>query len=345
MTTAIAGVDVVALDAWRQRELPGVAPFVAIERIAGGRSNLAFILTGEDDRRWVLRRPPLGHVLATAHDVVREARIMVAAAGTVPVPRVVGIAEDDTVLGAPFFVMEFVDGRVLRNAEAAAEAPTVCRAGAGGALVEALAALHAADVDQLGLGHLRRPSPYIERQLGRWKKQWDATTDGTHSLMDDLHRYLVANAPTGGVEVLVHSDPKLDNCVLGDDGSLRALLDWELAAIGEPLADLAMALALWAEPGDDEVALQDPPTRVGGFAPRVELVERYRAAAATPADDDALAYYLTFSYWKLAGIVQGVRFRLERAAMGDGAPDPAPFAAQVERLARLADRARSGADR
>jgi aminoglycoside phosphotransferase (APT) family kinase protein len=316
------------LTQWLVREL-GFAPPVRFDRIAGGRSNLTFFVTDALGRTAVLRRPPLDGVLATAHDVVREARIIGALAGTaVPVPEVLGVCEEPE-SGGPFFVMERVDGLVLRTTADAQGAPATARAGAGEALVDALAALHACDVGAIGLDDLVRRSGYLERQLRRWRSQLEHAVEPP-SLLFEVHDALVDAIPSAGPQVLTHGDFRIDNCILGPDGSVRAVLDWELASVGDPIADLALLLVYWREAGDPmlDEAYVGAPTAVPGFALRRDLLARYQAR--TGAVVEHLPVYLAFAEWRLACILQGVVDRHASGVMGEvdsGAGMPASLVA------------------
>jgi aminoglycoside phosphotransferase (APT) family kinase protein len=303
------------LTQWLVREL-GFAPPVRFDRIAGGRSNLTFFVTDASGRTAVLRRPPLDGVLATAHDVVREARIIGALAGTaVPVPEVFGVC-DEPASGGPFFVMERVDGLVLRTTADALGAPAAARAGAGEALVDALAALHACDVVAIGLGDLVRRSGYLERQLRRWRAQLEHAVEPP-PLLFEVHDALVDAIPPAGPQVLTHGDFRIDNCILGPDGSVRAVLDWELASVGDPIADLALLLVYWREAGDPmlDESYVGAPTAVPGFALRRDLLARYETR--TGAVVEHLPVYLAFAAWRLACILQGVVDRHASGAMGE----------------------------
>ena len=310
-----------------------LGPPTAFDVLGQGKSNLTFALTDASGRRAVLRRPPTGPLLPTAHDVLREARIMAALAPTgLPVPKVLATCSDPEVIGAPFALFELVDGVSVHDRRSAGAQTEPWRSQVGLELVAALGDLHALAPAELGLADLARPGAYVERQLRRWHQQWTATADGTVPLMGAVHDRLAADPPTQQRAVLVHSDPKLDNCVFGRDGRLRALVDWELATIGDPLADLGLLLAYWAEADDGETALQDPPSAVHGFATRTELVARYRAT--TDLDLSELPVYLAFSYWKIGCIVQGVLARRRRS--GEASDGVAPFERQVARLAVMA---------
>jgi aminoglycoside phosphotransferase (APT) family kinase protein len=340
VTSAAPGIDLDRLATWVGNTGIDLQGRLTATPLGSGKSNLTATIRDARGEAVVLRRPPLGPLLPTAHDVVREARIIGALGpSAVPVPAVLGTCEDEAVIGAPFVVFELVDGLVLRDAATAGLVSAACRERAGFGLVDALHAVHATDVHAVGLGDLARPGNYVERQLHRWQRQWEATADGSVPLMDEVHARLVAAPPEQQRTSLVHSDPKLDNCVLGDDGELRALVDWELATVGDPLADLGLMLAYWAEPSDETVALQDPPTRVPGFATRDELVARY--AARSDLDLGPLDRYLAFSYWKVGCIVQGVLSR-RRANPGVDPADLEPFERQVPRLAAMAASALGG---
>jgi aminoglycoside phosphotransferase (APT) family kinase protein len=312
---ADAVLDTAPLERWLTGEA-AMAPPVDFDQIAGGRSNLTFVVTDASGRRVVLRRPPLGELLATAHDVVREARIIAALGPTaVPVPAVVG-ATSDPEQGGPFFVMEHVEGLVVRTRADAEQLPDATRAGAGEALVTALAELHRCDLDAVGLGDLSRRSGYIERQLRRWRAQLDHA-DAPPALLFEVHEQLVRRLPDAGIEALTHGDFRIDNCILGPGGEVRAVLDWELATIGDPLADLALLLVYWRQPDDpalDETTLGSP-TAVAGFATRDELIARY--VDLTGASVDRLPLYLAFAAWRLACILQGVFDRQDAGALGD----------------------------
>ena len=284
-----------------------------------------------------MRRPPAGPLLPTAHDVVREARIVASLAGTpVPVPAVLGVCDDPAVIGAPFVMYELVAGSAVTDRASAEAATALVRERSGPSFVAALGALHAIDVEAVGLGDLVRPGNYVERQLSRWSRQWEAS-GGDHPQMAGVYRDLVAGVPAQQRAALVHADPKLDNCILGDDGEVRALVDWELSTVGDPLADLGALLAYWGEPGDAAVALQDPPTVVDGFSTRAALIAAY--SARSDLDLTALPVYVAFSFWRIACIVQGVVARMTAR----GEPGVEAFARQVDRLAGLAAGALDGA--
>ncbi|WP_375385265.1 phosphotransferase family protein [uncultured Microbacterium sp.] len=325
-----------SFEQWLPDALDGWTAPTAFTLIAGGRSNVTLLATDAREQRVVLRMPPPGTLLATAHDVVREARIIDSLRDAVPVPRVLATDADGGVAGAPFAAFEFVEGAVLRGSAAAGEATPAARAAAGYSLVDALAALHALSPQELGLSDLVREGDYVGRQLRRWTRQMTSGGGRHRDVLVALGERVGRAVPPQHHVALVHGDPKLDNCILSQDGTLRAIVDWELSAVGDPLADVALMIAYWAEPGDRHTALQDPPTRVPGFATRQELLDRY--AAASGRDLAAIGSYLAFSYWKLACIVAGVVDRSER----DGSMDSVAserFHRQVQRLADLTEQA------
>ena len=296
--------------------MPALHEPLRFELITGGLSNLTYRVTDAEGRRWVLRRPPLGHVLATAHDMGREHTIISALGPTpVPVPPVVGLCTDDAVNGAPFFVMDFVDGRVVRDVEQARMLAPEARAAAGRNLIDVLADIHAVDVDAVGVGDLGRREAYLERQLRRWNRQWEATRTDDLPLVDEVHDRLVAAIPDQGPATIVHGDYRLDNCLLGEDGSVRAVLDWELCTLGDPLADVGLMLDYWVEPGSAPAPGLPTATTLEGFASKAELLDRY--AERSGRDVSMMGYYQAFGYWKLACILQGVIVRYAAGAMGE----------------------------
>ncbi|HEX7096654.1 MAG TPA: phosphotransferase family protein [Acidimicrobiales bacterium] len=330
-----AGLDAERVTAWLSSHIPDIEPPLTFTLIAGGRSNLTYRVEDSAGRRWALRRPPLGHVLATAHDVAREHRIMSALAPTeVPVPEPVALCEDVDVNGAPFYVMSFVDGVVLRDIPTAEAFDAALRPEASRSLVDALAAIHAVDVDAVGLGQLARREGYIERQLKRWRTQYEATRSIEAPAIERAHELLAAKVPKQGPAGIVHGDFRLDNCIFGPDGHVAAVLDWELCTLGDVLADLGQLLVYWTEPGEDG-ALESPPTTVPGFFTRDELVARY--AERTGRDLSQLDFYVAFAAWKVACILDGVHKRYAAGAMG--APPEHGLDSFRKRVLKLAERA------
>ena len=236
---------------WLEANVDGaVGPFTA-ELIGGGRSNLTFTVTGADGRRLVVRRPPLGHVLATAHDVAREHRIIAALGPTpVPVPAALGLCTDEAVNGAPFYVMGFVDGEVLDTPEKGRQLEPAVRAAASQHLINVLADLHAVDIDDVGLGDLARRHGYIERQLKRWTTQWANSKTRELPAIDEVAARLAARVPPEHEVVIAHGDYRFGNCLTdAATGRIAAVLDWELCTLGDPLADVGYLAVYWTDPG------------------------------------------------------------------------------------------------
>ena len=332
------GVDVEPVTAWFAEHVPGASPPLEFELIAGGHSNLTFGVRDAAGNRFVLRRPPLGHVLATAHDMGREHRIISALGPTdVPVPPALGLCTDEAVNGAPFYVMGFVEGHILRDAKAAEAAlDEEHRRRAGESVVDVLARIHAVDVDAVGLGDLGKREGYLTRQLKRWYGQFESSNAETKRpvpLVHEVHERLAGALPEQQGTAIVHGDYRLDNCMVAADGELAAVLDWELCTLGDPLADLGLLVVYWTERDDSQAALLTAPTTASGFPSRKEMIARY--AATSDRDLSALDVYVAFGYWKLACILEGVYARYAAGAMGDATGFEA-FEAQVAALARLA---------
>jgi aminoglycoside phosphotransferase (APT) family kinase protein len=292
---------------------PTVPPLRA-ELISGGRSNLTYLVCDAADARWVLRRPPMSGVIASAHDVLREHRIMAALAGTaVPVPRMVAACEDAAVLGVPFFVMQYVPGIVPGDQEATEQTLDMrARAALGPHLVDVLARLHAVTPSDVGLADLGKGSGYVSRQLTRWEAQLDRLGAPATVAMREVLNRLRDGAPEQRETTIVHGDFRPGNVIVGEAGQVRAVLDWELATLGDPLADVGWLLAYWGAPGDG-VPLPTP-TRGAGYARRKDLAARYAETTGRPLDD--LAYYLAFALWRMAAILAGVNARARQGAYG-----------------------------
>ncbi len=335
----VEGIDRSRVTEWMSTNVAGAkAPFT-FELIAGGRSNLTYRVTDDAGQAFALRRPPVSHVLPTAHDMKREHTVISALGGTgVPVPRALGLCTDDAVNGAPFYVMSFVDGHIVRDERAAAELSEASRSHAGDSLIDTLAGLHAVDVDAVGLGDFARRDGYIVRQLKRWHSQFtQSTVDGVPgpAIIDRVHELLAANIPDQQGVSIVHGDYRLDNTVLDDAGTVQAILDWEICTLGDPLADLGLLLVYWAEPGDaDQTLVGVTPTTLPGFATRSELLDRY--AKASGLDVSPIPYYRAFGFWKLACILQGVHVRYAGGAAAGDRSGVDQFASHVGRLGERA---------
>jgi aminoglycoside phosphotransferase (APT) family kinase protein len=286
----------------------------------------------------VLRRPPISHVLPTAHDMGREHRIIAALGPTgLPVPPALGLCNDVSVNGSPFYVMGFVDGLILRTSDQAAEIDEAGRQRAGESLIDVLAGIHAVDVDAVGLGTLARKEGYIARQLKRWYGQYEGSKAmGGPDVpeVDKVHHLLSERIPEQIGSTIVHGDYRLDNCVMGPDGNVRAVLDWEICTLGDPLADMGLLMVYWSEPSDEMLPLLAAPTVVPGFGTRAELRARYEERSGRELSQ--LDFYVAFAYWKLACIIEGVFARYAGGAGGGDTSDYRGMADQVNRLARAA---------
>ena len=337
--TDLAGIDAAGVTAWFAAHVPAARPPLDFSLITGGRSNLTYVVTDTDGRRFVLRRPPLGKTLASAHDVGREHQIMAALASSpVPVPPVVGLCTDDSVNGAPFYVMPFVDGLVLRDPEAVAQVDEAVRWAAAESLVDVLATLHAVDPDSVGLGDLGRREDYVARLLRRWRGQWDQSKTREIPLVEEVAERLARSIPEQEGASIVHGDYRLDNVIISpEDGSIRAVLDWELCTLGDPLADVGMLLVYWTEPGDEVSPLFWAPTTAPGFPRRTDLAERYAARSGRDLSD--VDFYVALGLWKVAVILEGVYARYESGAYGDTDDSYRQFEAVIPQLAEAAHEA------
>ncbi|MBZ6090070.1 phosphotransferase family protein [Streptomyces olivaceus] len=302
------GLDLDRLRVLLDRERPGLVTGPLSGRlIEGGRSNLTYEVS-DGTARWVVRRPPLGHVLATAHDMRREHRVITALHSTdVPVPRTLLLCEDEEVVGAPFYVMEFVAGTPYRTAaQLAPLGPERTRAAVLN-LVDTLVGLHAVDTAEVGLADFGRPEGFLDRQLRRWAKQLDASRNRDLAGIDELHATLGRELPRSPAPTVVHGDYRLDNVLIGgDDDGIRAVLDWEMSTLGDPLTDLGL-LVMYSSP----LGLPDSPVSTTAQAPGhpapAELIERY--AARSGRDVSAVAWYTAFAWFKLAVILEGIHYR------------------------------------
>ena len=306
------GIDVEAVTAWFIDHVPSAKPPFEFSLIAGGRSNLTYMCKDAAERPFVLRRPPLGHVLESAHDMGREHKIVSALAGSrVPVAVTHGLCSDPAVNGAPFYIMDFVPGQVFNSVDDVVGFNSAARMGITEDVITHLANLHAIDPDSVGLGDLGRKEAYLERQLKRWTKQWLAAK--THEIpeMDECVRRLAEPPEQVGASI-VHGDYRVGNMILAGS-KVQAVLDWELCTLGDPLADLGYLLNWWVQPGEDGSDVN--PIGAGGFGTREYLSERY--AELTGRDLSQINYYRAFSHWRLASIGQGVYKRYLTGAMGD----------------------------
>jgi len=335
------GLDLARFTAYARRACPGLVETpVEAELIAGGRSNLTYRLTSPAGDL-VLRRPPLGHVLPTAHDMAREYRVIAALHPTgFPVPEPLHLCPDPDVLGAPFYLMSYVDGWVIRGAEDVDALPPPAAARAGELLVRTLARLHGTDPYAIGLADFGRPEGYLERQVRRWYEQWGRSKTRELPALDQTTEALRASVPHQPRAAIVHGDYRLDNVVLDRDvGRILAVLDWEMATLGDPLADVGL-LVVYTELAAEGLAPTLP--RIGpehGFLGADQLVERY-AEQAPWAPVDRIGWYVALGYYKLAIISEGIHARyLLGKTVGTG------FDRMGSSVPVLIDRARSALDR
>ncbi len=327
-----AGVELEGLQRYFSEHIADAQPDrpLRAELISGGRSNLTYVIA-DGEHEWVLRRPPLGHVLPTAHDMGREFRVISALAQTnVPVPRALGFCEDESVTGAPFYVMEKVDGVVLRDLDAVASLNLGEAARCSRQLLEVLARIHSVDYEAVGLGDFGHPDGYLERQVRRWGEQWERSKTRELGGIDELARRLRAALPDSGPPAIVHGDYRIDNTMLAadDPGTIVAVLDWEMATLGDPLADLGLFVLYWAEVDVQELATDDMIASLPGFLNVDEVIDLYAAESGRSAE--SLDFYVALAAYKLAIIVEGIHARfLSGQTVGEGFEE---MGARVPRL-------------
>ncbi len=309
MTTDPQGLDTAVVADWLRSAAPdAVSGPLEATLITGGKSNLTYLVT-DGTHEYVVRRPPLGHVLATAHDMGREYRVMAAFAGTdVPVPGMVALCEDVDVIGAPFYVMQRVAGTPYSRASQLEPLGADRTRVITERMVDTLVSLHAVDYREVGLGEFGRPDGYLGRQVSRWKKQLAASTSRELPGMDELVAYLDAHLPAGGEGTIVHGDFRLDNLLVEDD-RVTAVLDWEMSTLGDPLTDVALMLAYQqlaeASPASGAVVTDAP--LAAGYLDRDAVLERYAAGSGRDVSD--IGYHLSLAFFKLAVILEGIHFR------------------------------------
>lgn len=340
-------LDLPALRAYLEAHLPGFAGELEVLQFPAGYSNLTYLLRA-GDRELVLRRPPFGSAVATAHDMGREFRVLSGLAPVWPkVPRPLLHCDDPAVLGAPFYVMERVTGLVLRSRPPeGVELTPATMDGLSRAFVDTLADLHAVDYEAAGLGDLGRPEGYVARQVLGWTKRYLAARTDDVPEVEATAAWLAERLPQASSResaALIHNDFKYDNLVLAPDDltRIRAVLDWEMATVGDPLMDLGSSLAYWIDPGDPEELLSPAVphlTALPGNLRRSDLVARYlEAAGRDPGEASDAVFYYAYGQLKLAGIVQQIYFRYRQGHTAD--PRFAGLGALVRacgRAARLA---------
>lgn len=342
-----AGLALEPLSIWLGSNVPDFDASGSPEAVllAGGRSNVTYRVKDAAGRLWAIRRPPLGHIMPSAHDLAREFTVLQSLhrAGF-PVPRQWALCEDEAVIGARFLVMDFVEGLVIATADEASRLTSVEADRVSGLLVDTLGRLHGLDVKAIGLGEFGRPDGYLARQVRRWGQQWELTKtrdlSGVHTMADwlaDRLRTLPADLPSS----LVHGDYRLDNVIVDPQFSmLRAVLDWEMSTLGDPVADLAVALVYWTQ-ADDVLRRQVPVARNvtsgPGFWRRDRIVDHY--ARVTGRDLEHLGFCLVLACYKLTVIMESLNFRiLSGHQLGTAAQERAELAEAAVALSELGAR-------
>lgn len=304
------GLDLGRLRAHLDAHRPGmVAGNLTADVVQGGRSNLTYVV-GDGRSRWVVRRPPLGHVLPTAHDMAREFRVISGLRDTaVPVPEALLLCEDPAVLGAKFYVMGFVEGTPYRSDTELETVGAERTRAIADALVDTLVDLHAVEPEAAGLGDFGRPEGFLDRQLRRWKKQLDGSRSRDLPGIEELHDRLAGSVPESGKPSIIHGDYRLDNVLVDADDRITAVLDWEMSTLGDPLTDLALMVA-YAE--RDKVSLQfvSNASSAPGYPSTDEVVARY--AERSGRDVSQLNWYVSFAFFKLAVILEGIYYRFSK---------------------------------
>ena len=306
------GYDIPAVEAWIAANTDYFKPPFSWKRLEGGHSNLTYRLEGESGKRAVIRRPPMGELLPKAHDMSREWSLIAALAPQgFPVPAPIGLCEDLSVTGALFYVMGFSEGRPLFSKEDTLSwVPEAQRATLAYSFIDTLADMHVLDPDNIGLSALGKKDNYVGRQIKAWYRSWESSI--AYAELDDpraheFKDYFLTHQPEQVRASVVHGDYYLHNCLFGRDSKVSAVLDWELATLGDPLADLGYTLRAWPESPNDSHLEPTAPTAVPGFPLRAELAQRYEER--TGFSVDLLDYYVGFNNWKTAAILHGVYAR------------------------------------
>jgi len=311
----VAGYDVAAVEAWVTTRLPQLkAPF-EWSRLTGGHSNLTYMIRSADGEACaVVRRPPLGELLPGAHDMSREWACISAMWGRVPVAEPLAFCEDPSVSGAHFYVMGLVDAHALYTVDDVdRHIGANRRMQAAESWIDTLADIHSLDIDEIGLAGLGKREGYLARQARTWYRSWSSCVEAAgidDPRIHELHDRLVAEIPEQGPATVVHGDYGTHNVMFDSDARVAAVLDWEIATLGDPLADLGYSMNAWVQPGDRFLETADAPSLATGFPARDQLVARY--AERTGRDVSNLEYYRTFNRFKTACILHGVYARYRR---------------------------------
>jgi len=316
--TDITGEQARRVTDWIAGHVPELSPPLRFDVIEGGRSNLTYRVADLAENTFALRRPPLSGVLPSAHDMRREHRVISALGRTdVPVPGTIGLCTDDDVLGADFYLMDFVTGVVAHDPQTAAGALSEsARQTAGQDAVDSLLRLHQVDPDSIGLGDLGRGLDYVAGQLRRWTGQVASLPIEPIPGLIDMGERLADQVPRQRAVTIAHGDYRFGNLMLDPDGNVAAILDWELCTRGDPLADLGWLLSYWSAPPGVEALPMAMPTTAPGFLSRDEALARYTAGSDLPTDD--VEFYIAFAYWKLGAVLAGVYSRSVSGAYGEG---------------------------
>ncbi len=317
------GIEVEAVTAWLDERLDWLTPPLTFTKLTGGHSNFTYRVDDAGGRAFVLRRPPLGQLLPSAHDMGREFTLISALWPTpVPVPEPLAHCDDPSVTGAPFYAMGFIEGGpIYEDEDVISRIATVAdRANTGPSFIDTLAALHALDVDEVGLGGLGKRDSYVGRQLKRWYQSWNASKNREIPDVDRLHDFLAERLPAQAETRVVHGDYGLHNCVVGRDGRVNAVVDWEISTLGDPLADLGYAINWWDR--------SDAAVHMEGFHSPDELIELY--GKTTGRDLSQISYYRCFNHWKTICIIQGVYARYLNGQKSSEGIDVENFPVRIE---------------
>lgn len=310
-----AAINRERVTAWIAERVEIVGP-LTFELIAGGRSNMTFTVVDQAGTRLVLRRPPMGPLLPSAHDMSREHRLMDALADSpVPVPRLVGLCQDPDINDRDFYVMHHLDGVVVRDIDIGRSLPEAVRTRMCHELIDTLCVLHRVDIDEVGLGNLAKRSGYLERQIKRWSGQWEQSKQREIPLIDRVRDTLIERLPADPPTTVAHGDYRLSNCMMDPAGPVAGVLDWELCTLGDPMADLAGLLTYWNRDDEPDQTGDNETTTLPGFLSRQEMAGLY--AEQMGVSLELVDYYQGFASWRLACIGEGVYARYLNGQQGE----------------------------
>ncbi len=336
----LIGIEVESLSKWLDDNISTLEGPYKFELINGGRSNLSYLITDANLNKVVLRRPPVSHVLSTAHDMLREFKMISALSKTkVEVPVPYSFVDDESVIGAPFYIMSFEEGLILRSVlDVEKNVPNLeVRKQLSENLVNSLVNLHQVDYKKVNLSEFERPDNYVDRLLERWIVQFEKTkgeTENINLLITQLYSQLKKLNPNSNENTVIHGDFRLDNVVITQTGEVKAILDWELSTIGDPLSDLGLSLVYWGSSEMDSPLNLPSPTTLDGFLNAEEILELYSLRSGRSTDN--INYYIALGYWKLACILQGVYKRYSSGARAGDSSGVDGFEQLVGNLAQSA---------